>query len=110
MTTNLFFEGTMRAMFSMLFGVGTYILLERLDHRKAGMEAAEIFMRRMVWLLFFGLVHGYLLLWTGEILYDYATSALRIVLCGIDYLDFSTHHKSHLASVLLFWPVGMDMA
>lgn len=72
MTTNLFFEGTMRAMFSLLFGVGTYILLERLDHRKAGMEAAEIFMRRMVWLLFFGLVHGYLLLWTGEILYDYA--------------------------------------
>jgi len=71
-TTNMFFEGTMRAMFSMLFGVGTYILLERLDHRKAGMEAADIFMRRMIWMLFFGLVHGYLLLWTGEILYDYA--------------------------------------
>jgi uncharacterized protein len=71
-TTNMFFEGTMRAMFSMLFGVGTYILLERLDHRKAGMEAADIFMRRMCWMLFFGLVHGYLLLWTGEILYDYA--------------------------------------
>ena len=71
-TTNMFFEGTMRAMFSMLFGVGTYILLERLEHRKAGMEAADIFMRRMIWMLFFGLVHGYLLLWTGEILYDYA--------------------------------------
>jgi uncharacterized protein len=78
MTTNLFFEGTMRAMFSMLFGVGAYILLERLDHRKAGMEAADIFMRRMIWLLFFGLVHGYLLLWTGEILYDYALMGFLI--------------------------------
>jgi uncharacterized protein len=68
----LFFEGTMRALFSLLFGVGTYILLERLDHRKAGMKAADIYFRRLVWLLFFGLVHGYLLLWTGEILYDYA--------------------------------------
>jgi uncharacterized protein len=71
-TQQLFFEGTMRALFSLLFGVGTYILLERLDHRKAGMKAADIYFRRLVWLLFFGLVHGYLLLWTGEILYDYA--------------------------------------
>ena len=77
-TTNMVFEGTMRAMFSMLFGVGTYILLERLDHRKAGMEAADIFMRRMIWMLFFGLVHGYLLLWTGEILYDYAVMGFLV--------------------------------
>lgn len=68
----LFFEGTMRALFSLLFGVGTYILLERLEHRKAGIKAAEIYFRRLVWMLFFGLVHGYLLLWHGEILYDYA--------------------------------------
>jgi uncharacterized protein len=68
----VFFEGTMRALFSLLFGVGTYIMLERLEHRKAGIKAAEIYFRRLVWLLFFGLVHGYLLLWTGEILYDYA--------------------------------------
>lgn len=68
----LFFEGTMRALFSLLFGVGTYIMLERLHQRNAGMKAADIYFRRLVWLLFFGLVHGYLLLWTGEILYDYA--------------------------------------
>lgn len=71
-TTNMFFEGTMRALFSLLFGVGMFILLDRLEKKGAGMEAANIYFRRLTWLLVFGLIHGYLLLWTGEILYNYA--------------------------------------
>ncbi|MEN8857686.1 MAG: hypothetical protein ABF260_06435 [Flavobacteriaceae bacterium] len=38
----------------------------------AGINAANIYFRWLIWLLAFGLIHGYLLLWTGEILYDYA--------------------------------------
>ena len=72
MATNLFFEGTMRALFSLLFGIGMYILLSRSEQREAGTEGPDVYFRRLTWLLFFGLVHGYLLLWTGEILYDYA--------------------------------------
>lgn len=71
-TANLFFEGTMRGLFSLLFGVGMFIFLDRLVKRGAGINAADIFFRRLVWLLVFGLIHGYLLLWTGEILFDYA--------------------------------------
>jgi uncharacterized protein len=71
-TTNMLFEGTMRSLFSLLFGVGMFILLDRLDKKSAGMEAANIYFRRLTWLLVFGLIHGYLLLWTGEILYNYA--------------------------------------
>lgn len=71
-TANLFFEGTMRGLFSLLFGVGMFIFLDRLTKRGAGIKAADIFFRRLMWLLVFGLIHGYLLLWTGEILYDYA--------------------------------------
>ena len=70
--TNMFFEGTMRGLFSLLFGVGMFIFLDRLTKRGAGIKAADIFFRRLTWLLVFGLIHGYLLLWTGEILYDYA--------------------------------------
>ena len=70
--TNMLFEGTMRALFSLLFGVGMYILLDRLEKKGAGLKAADIYFRRLMWLLFFGLVHGYLLLWVGEILYSYA--------------------------------------
>lgn len=71
-TANLFFEGTMRGLFSLLFGVGMFVLLDRLEKRGAGIEAANIYFRRLTWLLVFGLIHGYLLLWMGEILYNYA--------------------------------------
>jgi uncharacterized protein len=70
--TNLAFEGTMRALFSLLFGVGMFIFMDRLEKKGAGINAANIYFRRLLWLLVFGLIHGYLLLWTGEILYDYA--------------------------------------
>jgi uncharacterized protein len=71
-TTNMLFEGTMRALFSLLFGVGMFILLDRLEKKGAGIDAANIYFRRLTWLLVFGLIHGYLLLWNGEILYNYA--------------------------------------
>lgn len=71
-TANLLFEGTMRALFSLLFGVGMFILLDRLYKKNAGIEAANIYFRRLTWLLIFGLIHGYLLLWDGEILFNYA--------------------------------------
>jgi uncharacterized protein len=71
-TTNMFFEGTMRALFSLLFGVGMFMLLSRLEKKGAGINAANIYFRRLTWMLVFGLVHCYLLLWVGEILYNYA--------------------------------------
>lgn len=72
MISNLLFEGTMRALFSLLFGVGMFIFLDRLVKKGAGINAADIYFRRITWLLLFGLIHGYLLLWVGEILYNYA--------------------------------------
>lgn len=71
-TANFAFEGTMRALFSLLFGVGMFIFMDRLEKKGAGINAANIYFRRLLWLLVFGLIHGYLLLWTGEILYQYA--------------------------------------
>ena len=44
--TNLFFEGTMRALFSLLFGVGMFIFLDSLEKKGAGIEAANIYFRR----------------------------------------------------------------
>lgn len=34
-TTNMLFEGTMRALFSLLFGVGMFILLDRLEKKRS---------------------------------------------------------------------------
>jgi uncharacterized protein len=71
-TTNMLFEGTMRALFSLLFGAGMFILLDRMEKKGAGIKAADIYFRRLTWLLVFGIIHGYLLVWTGEILFNYA--------------------------------------
>jgi uncharacterized protein len=73
---NMFFEGTMRAMFSMLFGVGMVLMTTRMTERGGGIEVADIYYRRTIWLLIFGVIHGYLILWTGDILFAYGLYGL----------------------------------
>jgi uncharacterized protein len=68
---NMFFEGTMRAMFSMLFGVGMVVMTTRMEERGGGIEVADIYYRRTLWLLLFGVIHAYLILWAGEVLFPY---------------------------------------
>ena len=41
-TANFSFEGTMRAPFSLLFGVGMFIFMDRLEKKGAGIDAANI--------------------------------------------------------------------
>lgn len=72
---NVGFEGTMRGIFSMLFGAGVVLMTERMENSGAGLTTAEIHFRRMSWLMLFGVIHWALLLWTGEILFLYS-------LCG----------------------------
>jgi len=71
----LFIEGKMRALFGLLFGAGTVLLLERCEKRSGSGPAADIFHRRNVWLLLFGIVHGSLI-WYGDILLFYGSLAL----------------------------------
>jgi uncharacterized protein len=73
---NVLFEGTMRGIFSLLFGASIILLPQRMEQAGAGLMAAEIHFRRMLWMLLFGIIHWALLLWTGEILFNYA-------LCGL---------------------------
>jgi uncharacterized protein len=71
----LFFEGKMRALFSILFGAGSVLLLERIERRQGEGRAADIFHRRNMWLVLFGLIHG-ALIWAGDILLIYGLLAL----------------------------------
>ncbi|ATE65547.1 DUF418 domain-containing protein [Rhizorhabdus dicambivorans] len=70
------FEGTMRGIFSLLFGASIVLLTERMEASGAGLMTAEIHFRRMLWMMLFGVIHWALLLWTGEILFAYS-------LCGL---------------------------
>jgi uncharacterized protein len=72
---SLIADGKMRAIFSMAFGASVYLLVDRLIRKGAAASAADIHYRRMLWLLLFGLIHGYLI-WWGDILYPYAMCGL----------------------------------
>lgn len=65
----ILFEGKMRALFSMIFGVGIILFMARKE--KQGQSATGLFYRRMGWLVLFGLIDSHVLLWFGDILYFY---------------------------------------
>ena len=69
---SMFFEGTLRGMFSMLFGAGIFLFTSRSSDNNQGCMVTDLFFRRLLWMLLFGVIHCYLLLWDGEILYSYA--------------------------------------
>jgi uncharacterized protein len=75
-TVNGIFEGTMRGLFSLLFGAGTVLLLNRLEKKDTGLPAADFYYRRLIWLLIFGLINAFVFLWPGDILYAYAICGL----------------------------------
>lgn len=67
----LFAEGTMRALFSLLFGAGVIILSGGANPKPAG-----VYYRRQLLLLAFGLFDAFVLLWTGDILVLYALAGM----------------------------------
>src|SRR5476651_1194156 len=75
------FEGTMRGLFSILFGAGTLLLINRLEKTRGHIDAADIYFRRILWLLLFGCINAFIFLWPGDILYSYA-------LCGLFLFPF----------------------
>lgn len=77
LTSFLFFDGKMRALFSMLFGASMLLLIDR--EEMAGRDGRRAQLIRAVWLFVFGLAH-YLLLWTGDILMIYALVGLVAML------------------------------
>lgn len=94
------FEGTMRGLFSILFGAGAILLITRLIQKKQGLEPADIFYRRMLWLLIFGLINAFIFLWPGDILYPYA-------ICGIILFPFrNLSVKNLLWIALAFLAIG----
>ncbi|TCP54476.1 uncharacterized protein EV586_10494 [Tumebacillus sp. BK434] len=64
-------------MFSFLFGIGMMIFLERA--RRKGRREVPLFLRRISILLVFGLIHA-ILIWSGDILFEYAVLAFLLVL------------------------------
>jgi uncharacterized protein len=74
----LFVSSKFWTMFSLLFGMGFAVMLERA--RTAGRDVTPIYLRRTFGLLLIGVIHA-CLIWAGDILVTYALSAFVLLLC-----------------------------
>lgn len=73
--TDVFFQDKFRSLFSLLFGVSIFLIGgERSDEARG-----RLLRRRLLWLAFFGLIHG-LAFWFGDILLHYAYCGLIVML------------------------------
>ncbi|MDP5102979.1 MAG: DUF418 domain-containing protein, partial [Erythrobacter sp.] len=70
-------DGKMRGLFTLLFGAGVYLFMEKAWARGAtrGLQAW-----RLAILMAFGLIH-YFFIWPGDILFFYALSGLVLLAC-----------------------------
>ncbi|MFL6619318.1 MAG: DUF418 domain-containing protein [Povalibacter sp.] len=73
---SLFFEGTMRGLFTFLFGAGALLFLTRNATASASPSRTRLYYRRTLLLIAFGLFNGYVLLWEGDILFYYGVTGL----------------------------------
>ena len=70
-------DGKFYTIFSVLFGIGFYIIISHAMQR--GANGFRFFLRRMLWLLAIGVAH-LMLLWSGDILALYAAIGLLLPL------------------------------
>ena len=92
-------DGKMRGLFTLLFGAGLYLFMEK---TWAKGEGRELQVRRLFWLLLFGLAHFYLI-WRGDILIYYAVFGL-VTMIGIRWAA-----KTQLIVGLLGYAAGIAM-
>jgi uncharacterized protein len=72
----IFWEGTQRGLLEFLFGAGLMVIAAKAMKPDGPVAVADLYIRRALWLLLFGFVDIFVLLWPGDILHIYALSAL----------------------------------
>jgi uncharacterized protein len=75
--THIFFDQKFMSLFSMMFGAGLILMMQRAEAKQAAF--GRIYYRRQFWLLLIGVVHAYLI-WFGDILFHYALAGMIIYL------------------------------
>lgn len=75
--THLLFDQKFMTIFSMLYGAGVVMMMNRAEARDV--PFTSVFYRRSAWLIVFGLLHGYII-WFGDILFHYALMGMIVFL------------------------------
>lgn len=71
-------EGTQRGLLEMLFGAGLMVFARAAMTPDGPVAVADLYLRRNLWLLAFGVFDIFILLWAGDILHIYALAALLL--------------------------------
>lgn len=77
-TIAMVFEGTQRGLLEVLFGAGMMIMARKGMTPDSPISVADLHFRRNLWLVAFGLIHAFVLLWPGDILFAYGIAALFV--------------------------------
>lgn len=98
---SLLFEGTMRGLFTLLFGAGALLFLKQDATDPTAPSRTKLYYRRTFLLILFGLINAYVLLWEGDILFYYGAVGLclfffrnlsvpKLILLGVAVLSVPT--------------------
>jgi uncharacterized protein len=86
------FEGSQRALFSLLFGAGMLLMVGHLERSAPDASPGRIYYRRVGWLIVIGLVDAFVLLWPADILVTYG-------LCGLVLYPFRRLRPAWLVAI-----------
>lgn len=115
----IFLNGKMRAIIAIVFGASMLLFLTKAREGKE--PAGDVFIKRQLWLIIFGLINAVLLLWTEDILFHlgimgillfpfirlshrgFLIAALitTLVFCGKNYWNYADDKKAYNKNVKL---------
>ena len=75
-TIQILLEGTQRCLLEFLFGAGMMVIAAKAMDPDGPVAIADLYMRRTMWLLLFGAIDIFVVLWVGDILSVYAVAGL----------------------------------
>ena len=94
----LFWSGTQRCVLQFLFAAGMMVIAKKAMTPDGPVGVSDLYYRRNLWLLGFGLVNVIVLLWPGDILHVYALAALFL-------FPFRRLRPKWLLSLGMIWPL-----
>lgn len=108
------FEGKMRALFALVFGAGIILFMSKKNHPSL-LFIPDLYIRRNLWLMIFGIFNAIILLWPGDILFQYSVLGIllfpfwrmsrkglfiaamisTLIYCGKNYWNYADDRKAY---------------